>query len=367
MLDYVKNPPLRLKMQRAGMDSAVREQINRELEEMFKGAAYPDLAADTDALFARERAGHMLRHVFNDSSTRLFEKFIQKNRDYLASDEIQLIADNSAYLESIGQELRGLAQDSPVIMVELGTGKRYAQEFKTIPTVRAMRPDQYIGIDYAPGSALESIINVKGAFKKAAAPMNAIAVQMRIKDFMRQEYKLEQAGPRIFLIYGNTLANLEGFSDELPNAQMDAALANVRRHMNTGDYLLVGLQSEQKEDMSYKDKRFHAFHEDFLKVLKKGLHEDSNFKPEDFEFFVRWDESVSNHIFGYRAMRDGWVQPVRFGACRHYKEGQEFITCNSWRYSPEFLQGSFDRNGLALRRVLTKPQGQMAIHAVQAL
>lgn len=364
MLELVKGSALQLQMQRLLLDQTLREHFDSEMRSM----EHPHLDVDTDALFARKRAGHMLRHVFNDASSPIFETFIQKNPQYLANEEIQLIDENLGYFENIGTELRGQAPGQKLVVVELGTGKDHAQMLKTIPTVRAFQPDAYVGVDFAPASAVGAMINVWEAFKKAAAPQqSAVDVQMRIKDFIRDDLRLKTEGPRVFLIYGNTLANLEGFSDRLPDSEMDAALSRVRGQMQPGDYLLVGLQHEQREDASYQDKRFHAFHQHFLKVLKKGLHRNAGFKPEDFEFFVRWEPEVANHVFGYRALRDGWVQPIRFGERRHYDAGDEFITCNSWRFSPQFLEQSFQRNRLAQRRTMAKPDGQMAIHALQAV
>ncbi len=364
MLELVTGTPLRLQMQRMLLDSVLREHFDREIKEM----EHPHLDVDADALFARTRAGHMLRHVFNDASMPYFERFMRENPNYLAQEEIETINAHLDYISELGTNLRAQTadKDSEVVVEEWGTGNDHSQTFKTIPTLRAIRPDGYVGVDFAPASAAGSMINVWNAFKKAADPDSAIKVQMRIKDFIRDDLRIESKGPRALLIYGNTLANLEGFSDALPQAEMDVVLTKAYNHVGRGGYVLIGLQHQMQEDTSYQDKRFHAFHQHFLKVLKKGLHKDSGFKPEDFEFFVRWEPAVANHVFGYRAKRPGWVQPMRSGERRYYSQGDEFITCNSWRFSPDFLRKSFVRNGFTPLRTMTKPGGQMTIHALQA-
>jgi uncharacterized SAM-dependent methyltransferase len=342
----------------AMLPSAARSRIGQELVSVFHDAAAPDLARDVDDAMAGRRAGHLVRHVFNDSAMPRWQAFAGQVPNYGSREEEGIIRDEAGYLGVIGDELRKAADGKPVILVEFGTGA--SLDTKTVPTVAHVRPDDYIAVDYAAGAAFEAATHVRDQFQRAIRP------HMRVVDFTKGNLKLPDAGAQIFVMYGQTLGNCDGFPGQPLNAPVNQTIANLRRHMKPGDYLLLGLLREQKMEEAYNHPLFHAFHEEFPHYMKERLSPEAHVVPEDFQFFVKWLPDMSNHVFGYTAKNNGWIRPL--SQKYHYKKGDTLmVTCNSARFTQDFLDDMASTNALKERRILTNGQGRTYIHAYQAV
>ncbi len=361
----------------------VQRGVAEKLTEKFE--TYPELAADADAFFARRSHGEMIRHVFNDVSMPLWNKFTAEVPEYNTSGEIPTIAENIGFFEEVAAEL---APRGPLTLIEQGTGAAYAITNKTLPTVAALNPARYVAMDIVPTSAYEAMFMVKEAHP-------AIATDVRFIDFNTDDFNLfsptpteraiqalahhstdpylsalarrpswQEGSPQVFIQYGNTLSNIGGPHDRLPFERVAAAIHNTRRQMNPGDYMFLGLNQRQEREIAFSHPLFHAFHAQFPHFLRDYLPRGANMNPAHFDFFERWVPETSVHVCGYTANSAGHVKPLRQE--RPYRSGDAFMSCNSWRFSQTFMNAVYAHEDLELRRVLTDGRNGITIQALRA-
>ncbi|MBU6234374.1 MAG: L-histidine N(alpha)-methyltransferase [Alphaproteobacteria bacterium] len=325
-------------------------------------ASFPEqtFMSDMEALFTKKRSGHALKHIFTGAALNMWEQFTlaEDTHYYPFTCEAGLIAKCAPYFNAVANKLK---ERGPLTVVELGTGSQHAAQLKTVPFVEAVQPDFYYGVDYSLESAFHAATTVRERIK-------GVKIGMRNKNFITDDMDIPHAGPRIFIEFGSTLGNAEGFEDApLPKDVVIQALANCRKHMSEGDYLILGVDQNQ-DRRSLEAAYGHRLISDFSNAMLRRVHDElptEGFKPHHFRHVKRWQPQ--NHLFinGFEAVQDGEFsfgkgEPIR------YKKGELFNYCNSYKFPQYFLDHCYAQTGFRLETKHSDKKGRISLQCLVA-
>jgi uncharacterized SAM-dependent methyltransferase len=241
----------------------------------------------------------------------------------------------------------------PVTMLDCGPGGESSILRNTCIERRALNARNYISMDCNPESAVLAKIMV-------AKDSPDVVCDSRILNFYTDDFQLTTphptrktviAGtpPLVCVMDGNTLGNIIGPIAEDPAAQVVSALKNFRRHMQPGDYLILGLNQNRERETSYDHPLFMKFQEQLFPYLNVMLPQ-AGFQDNDFKPFMRQINPTNTHVLGYTAQRNTSYKP-KLQAIR-VQRGEDRYAAVSRRYTDAFVKAVAGPSGFKHEVVL---------------
>lgn len=257
--------------------------------------SYDDIHADeVIALFKGEREGHYIHRGYDTPrQVKLWSTFIAKHKGYYVTrSETALIKMSAPVIGHLAKHTDG------IIGIENGPGTPNAIKAKTIPFFLKM-PElhTYIGRDWSRTicAELQSIMSPE---------LPGVDIISQAVDFNYEEIPfLEKGGRRVFVEFGLTRLNIEGFwKDPFPEASLCQGLKNIRAQMRVDDFYVVTFDANQNEQEilnAYSNEWLALWGIEHLKVMKQTLPISGDFDPDSFYVAPRWikDSHLSNNNF----------------------------------------------------------------------
>ena len=231
-----------------------------------------------------------------------------------------------------------LRRAAPYEMVELGSGA--STKVRTLLDARpdASTPARYVAFDVS-----ESIVREAGAALLERYP--GLEVHGVIGDFERHLDAIPPArGRRLVLFLGSTIGNLEA-------EERDAFLAQVRRLLSPGDFLLLGVDLVKDTavlEAAYNDSAgvSAAFNHNILNVLNDALRAD--FDPSAFRHRAHYNADAARiemHLYAERAHR---VYIADLDMTVDFAQGESIWAESSHKYTRETASAMLEAAGLTL-------------------
>jgi L-histidine Nalpha-methyltransferase len=235
----------------------------------------------------------------------------------------------------------------PSLVIELGSGTGTKTRHILAAAAR-YRSVHYLPIDISP-AALDSCVKILGVLEKVTIkPIEATYLDGI--DSALANRKPSQ--PAILLFLGSTIGNFN-------RPQATSFLAQIRKRMQSGDYLLLGsdlVKSRAKLLSAYDDPIgvTAAFNLNLLARINREL--DGDFELSKFAHEARWNERQSRIEMHLRSLR---AQKVRIDALDltiPFSAGETIWTESSHKFRPEDVSRIGHRAGWSCVRQWTESE-----------
>ncbi len=178
-----------------------------------------------------------------------------------------------------------------------------------------------------------------------------------VGDFDHDLGRIPAGERRLFAFLGGTIGNFAP-------AERAHLLTRVRELMGPSDRLVLGtdlVKDRATLEAAYDDSEgvTAEFNRNLLRVLNQGLGAD--FDPESFDHVARWVEESSRIEMLLRSQTDQTVSIPGAGIEVQFAQGEEMRTEISTKFTPARIEAELGAAGLALRRLLTDPDGLFAV------
>ena len=265
------------------------------------------------------------RLFYDDRGSELFEQITRLPEYYLTRTERAIFMKYGAHI------IRAAAGREPLTMVELGAG---SAEKTGVLISHALR--QRTELSYEPVDVSAAALRVAAAQLSERWPM--LPVRPIAADYTNG-FRLVPNGNhrRLVLWIGSSMGNFE-------HVEATRILRNVRRHLNTGDGLLVGADlapSRSKplgairaayDDASGITARFNL---NILAHINREL--GANFRLNTFRHIARWNPEASRMEMYLESTRAQHVMIAALGMRKAFASGERIHTENSYKYPPQQL------------------------------
>jgi uncharacterized SAM-dependent methyltransferase len=353
-----------------------KADADRAIDDALKKSLYDDIfLKDMQDFFSKKRSGHVLRHVFSGPAFSLWEEFTRAAGSYypFASD-VEIIRDHAALYREVANT--GGKHKKPLIAIELGPGSAHAIENKTLPLLRAIKPDTYAAVDLS----MECLL-MAGMMVQSAMP--DIKTYTRLKDFNKdiidyqqsmirdtlQKVRLPAGGKRFMFQFGSTICNIEGHLEEpLPVEQIKASLKNYRRHLRQGDVMIIGMdQNQDLESLNacYGSPLIKNFAFEMLRRVEKELPVSKGYDVNNFEFVRVWRAENALYGVGFKVKKG--MQFTLGGQLHNLVEGDVLLFANTHKLNQDFYERLYPEVDFRLQHTLSDKDNRMHQHILQAL
>lgn len=304
----------------------------------------PEFMSDVLSGLRRQPKALPPKYFYDDHGSQLFEAICQTPEYYLTRTEIGM-------LRRIAPELASSVADGTVLL-ELGSGA----SVKTRLLLDAWpRLGAYVPVDISPDA-------LHAASERLRVDYPGLTLLPQVADFTRQlDVPAALKGRPVLVFFpGSTIGNFE-------HDQALALLLRLRRHLASGDRLLIG--ADQVKDLdtlhaAYDDAAgvTAAFNRNLLQRINREL--DGDFDPGSFRHEARWNPAHSRiemHLVSTRA------QGVRVaGHGFSFEEGESIHTENSHKYTRDSLAGLACAAGWELEREWTSTAPSFGVFLFRA-
>jgi dimethylhistidine N-methyltransferase len=278
--------------------------------------------AELAASLLAEPASIPPKYFYDALGSRLFEAICEL-------PEYPLTRSERAIFEAFAPEIAALVGRG-CVLVDLGAGNCEKAE----RLFGWLAPSQYVAVDIA-AEFLRARLDL------LAGRHPGLAIVGIAQDFTT---KLElpapvRSGPRLLFYPGSSIGNFA------PDAALDF-LARTRAAVGRGGHLLIGadlVKDKRLLDLAYDDPLgvTAAFNLNVLRNVNALL--DGNFDVADWRHLAFFDPQKSRIEMHVEALRDVAVRWA--GASRSFAAGDRIHTENSYKYTPQGLQGLLERAG----------------------
>jgi L-histidine N-alpha-methyltransferase len=262
---------------------------------------------------------------YDELGSQLFEQITDLPEYYLTRTERSLFATHAAEI------LATVA--SPLTIAELGAGSASKTGILLQAAVAQQGSLLYQPIDVSPTALDEASTSL--------STIPGLTIQPLVANYITEPYTLTRpAHSKILALYiGSSIGN---FSP----AEATQILRNLRRHLATGDALLLGTDLAPGPQKSvatllaaYDDAAgtTAAFNLNILTRLNRDL--DANFNLDHFAHRARWNPACSRIEMHLESLTDQTVtipttsRPTRI----HFTQGETIHTENSHKFTPAAL------------------------------
>ncbi len=306
-----------------------------------------------EALFDGDKCGNLSTFFYSSPNTPgdmvngygLFRDLCGHPDYYLRREEVSLIAAASSEIAA--------AIGSGATVIELGPGAKETVRSKTLPILRKLsKPQNYIAIDYNPKSAQE-----------AAELIFESLPFMKTESISADFTTIENFGGGyqnpVFMIFGNTLGNIEG-SPNIFNPNIISYLRKLRRAIGRNGKLLIAYDCN--EDKSMIDRAYNnPIAQEWIHNIVYRMRRDGgiDINPGSFDAYAEFSPSSYCMEIGLRAIRDdlvhmgtkSWLVP----------HGKKFHAYNSYKFTPAVLKPLLDKAGFQSQRIFVNKNHKAAI------
>lgn len=243
--------------------------------------------------------------------------------------------------------------------IELGPGAKETVNNKTLPVLRAaIRPQTYVAVDYNSISAVQAADSV-------LSHLPHIRAEVVTEDFTQLLGFGDQYRNPVFLMFGNTLGNIEGLPNVF-NPNIVAYLETLKKVIGRSGKLLMAYDCNQDAAMieaAYNNLIAKAWIHNIIFRMQRdtGLMVDAALLEPYAEF------KSDNYCveIGLRATAD---QTVRLDShVWNLQAGQKLHVYNSYKFVPQILRPLLQRAGLSSRALFVNNNHTAALELVEPL
>jgi L-histidine N-alpha-methyltransferase len=301
-----------------------------------------EIAADVLQGLTSEPKSLPSKYFYDARGSELFERICDLPEYYQTRTEMGLIADIA---EEIASSLAGCD------LIELGSGsaRKIGLVLEAIdpPTLTSMR---YLPVDVSLAALAETCQELNHRFPQ-------LEVHGFAADFTQQLDVLPNGRPKVFLLFGSTIGNLE-------QEAADAFYADLRDTMRPGDRFLVGVdmvKSRSVLEAAYNDSQgvTAEFNRNVLHVVNREL--DGDFEPRSFEHIAFYDkqrEQVEMHL---RASRAVSVCIEKIDLALRLECGESIRTEICRKFTREGYRRRIERSGFRVRQWHSDPRDYFCV------
>ena len=273
---------------------------------------------------------------YDEPGSHLFEAITRLPEYYLTRTERGLFARHAG-------EILETAGIRPLLMIELGAGTAEKTGLLLKTAVRRQG-----SVDYVPIDVSESALAAAKDHLETKIP--GVQVAARVADYAEGIAEIPAAGRRRMVLYiGSSIGNFEP-------ADAVEILRKVRRRLNPGDLLLLGVDHVKDETTllrAYDDAAgvTAAFNKNILGRINREL--GANFNTRLFRHRAKWNAEQSrieiylDSMVAQRVLIPALELEVRFA------RGEAIHTENSYKFTPESIGAIVERAGFDITRSWT--------------
>jgi L-histidine Nalpha-methyltransferase len=283
---------------------------------------------------------------YDARGSELFDLITELPEYYPTRAERQILRERAAEIARI---------TSAKAIVELGSGS----SDKTRLLLDAMHAHGTLG-RFVPLDVSASALRAAALAVDEAYP--SLEVHAIVADFSTHLDRIPGGDSRLVVFLGGTIGNLAP-------AERSAFLAELRRSVTPGEWLLLGtdlVKDPQTLVAAYDDAAgvTAEFNRNVLRVLNREL--DADFAVEEFEHVAIWDAEQEWIEMRLRAARAMSVHVGALGMTVSFAEGEQMRTEISAKFRREGITAELAAAGFAARHWWTDAQGRFAVTLAQA-
>lgn len=283
---------------------------------------------------------------YDARGSELFDLITELPEYYPTRAERQILRERAADIARI---------TSAKIIVELGSGS----SDKTRLLLDAMHTHGTLG-RFVPLDVSASALHAAALALDDAYPN--LEVHAIVADFATHLDRIPGGDSRLVVFLGGTIGNL-------PPDERSAFLADLRRSVAPGEWLLLGtdlVKDPQTLVAAYDDAAgvTAEFNRNVLRVLNREL--DADFEVEAFGHVAIWNAEQEWIEMRLRAERAMSVHVGALGLTVPFAEGEEMRTEISAKFRREGITAELAVAGFASRHWWTDSQGRFAVTLAQA-
>lgn len=287
-------------------------------------------------------------YFYDERGSELFEAICKTPEYYPTRTEHAILeAHGDAMLEAAGPDL---------LMAEMGSGSSVKTRGLLGRLLAWQGPSTYMPID------------VSGDFlARVATALESDFDGLTVKP-VAAEYKQgiqtvgdEPATRRLVLFLGSSIGNFE------PDEQQKLLQA-AHDALSPGDVFLLGTDLAKDPDVlhaAYNDAAGHtaAFNQNIIAHLNRELGGDVD--PESFDHHAFYNEKAGRIEMHLRSRKDQVLAFPRAGLKVPMAEGETIHTENSYKFTPERIDGLVGATGWTLERSWTDDNEWFAVHLLR--
>ncbi len=274
------------------------------------------------------------RFFYDDTGSELFEEITVLPEYYPTRTEKKILQENAGDI---------LGEFDQMDIIELGSGDCS----KISILLDAIPKHKLANLNYIPVDVSESAVLKSADILQCKYP--AVKIYGVLADFMKHLDTLPGNTPRLICFFGSTLGNLT-------RKQANEFLLGLKKIMNPGDKLLLGLDMVKDPEILYKAYNDNLgitarFNKNILQVVNDVA--DTNFNTSDFKHLVFYNEKEYRIEMHLEALKDVYVTSKYFPESIRIKKGESIHTENSHKFLPEHISQLEIISGLRLIKSFT--------------
>lgn len=297
----------------------------------------PSLAEDVLAGFDKRPREIPSKYFYDDRGSVLFDCICETEEYYPTRTEAAILREHADAI---------VAATRPRHIVELGAGTSRKTELLLAACERA-------GIEpvYWPFDVCEGILREAG--ERLLSRLPGLRINALVGDYSAGLGHLPRPQGRcLYLFLGGTIGNFEP-------GPARTLLGAIRRHMDTGDALLLGadrMKARTTLEAAYDDAGgiTAEFNRNVLNVVNRELRAD--FDPQAFHHQAVFNEAASRMEMYLEAQGAQTVTIHELGRSYDFTDGEPLFTEISRKFTSDGLRDELDGAGLSLQHEWLDPR-----------
>jgi L-histidine Nalpha-methyltransferase len=287
---------------------------------------------------------------YDERGSALFEAITALPEYYLTRTE-------RGILEQHSDAILAAAGDSDLAIVELGAGTAAKTDLLLAAAVRRHGAASYFPMDIA-SSSLEQ------ARERIAREMPQVTVRPILSDYTRKLGELPGAGRRRLVLYiGSSIGNFEP-------KHAAALLRRLRNQLAPGDWLLLGVDHVKDRTTllrAYNDGAgvTAEFNRNVLARINAEL--GANFRPRLFRHRALWNDRECRMEMHLESLVAQEVSIPALEMRIRFRRGESVHTENSYKFTPDAVNGLLVRGGFASRQSWTDARSWFGVYLAEAI
>lgn len=274
------------------------------------------------------------RFFYDDAGSELFEEITVLREYYPTRTEKKILQENAGDI---------LGDFDRIDIIELGSGDCS----KISILLDAIPKPKLSNLNYFPVDVSESAILKSADILHCKYP--GVKIFGTLADFMKHIDSLPGNSPRLICFFGSTLGNFT-------RKQANEFLPGLKKLMNPGDKLLLGLDMVKDPEILYKayndNQEITArFNKNILQVVN-GI-ADTNFNTSDFKHLAFYNEKEYRIEMHLEALKDVHITSKYFPESIRIKKGETIHTENSHKYTVYDIQNFANITDLKIGNIYT--------------
>ena len=288
---------------------------------------------------------------YDQRGSELFEAITALPEYYLTRTERAIFAE-------YGDEILAAASgDGKLAIIELGAGTAAKTGLLLAAAVRRQGHVSYYPIDI-------SISALEAGRTRIGEEMPEVVVRPIVADYTTDRSEIPTPGGRRLVLYiGSSIGNFEP-------AEAAALLRRLRSQLAPGDLLLLGVDHIKDRNTllpAYNDAAgvTAEFNRNILTRIRREL--GAGFRPRLFMHRARWNDRESRIEMHLESLIQQEVSIPALDLTINFRRGETIHTENSYKFTPESVDGLLTRSGFAVERSWTDAKNWFGVYLAEAV